>query len=271
MSDRALAEELARIARRAAELVLSLRAGGLEVELKGPNDPVTQADRAANELLLGALAQSFPGEAVIAEESAPSDPAELARLLAAPRVFFVDPIDGTREFAAGLDEFCVMVGLAEGGRATAGAVVLPSGEALWGAVGAGAWRAGPGGAAEALRPNAEREPRRARMMVSRSHPSPTSEQVAAALGITERIPCGSVGVKVARVATGAAEVYVHGGLGIKKWDLCAPDAVLRAAGGGFTDLHGALHDYASAGLPVKVGLIATNGPLQDAVVRAARG
>ncbi|MBK6692059.1 MAG: hypothetical protein IPG50_07635 [Myxococcales bacterium] len=82
----------------------------LAVEYKGPNDPVTEADRAANELLCEGLAKLLPGAQVIAEETASEvdDPSR------ADLTFFVDPLDGTRDFVERTGEFSVMVGLVEG-------------------------------------------------------------------------------------------------------------------------------------------------------------
>jgi 3'(2'), 5'-bisphosphate nucleotidase len=94
--------------------------------------------------------------------------------------------------------------------------------------------------------------------------------VIARLGISRVTPCGSVGVKVARILTGAADLYVHAGLGAKRWDTCAPEAVLAAAGGRFSDLDGAPLDYASADLVLRRGMIASNGALHEAVLAAVR-
>jgi 3'(2'), 5'-bisphosphate nucleotidase len=89
------------------------------------------------------------------------------------------------------------------------------------------------------------------------------------LGITRVIPCGSVGVKVARIALGAADLYVHDGGGAKRWDTCGPDAILTAAGGCFTDLAGAPIDYASPDLLVRTGILASNGRLHGAALKTA--
>ena len=90
------------------------------------------------------------------------------------------------------------------------------------------------------------------------------------IGVARAVPCGSVGVKVARVVSAAADLYVHTGIGAKRWDTCAPDAILWGAGGRFTDLRGEPIDYASADLVLRGGLVATNGALHDAVLAAAR-
>lgn len=77
---------------------------------------------------------------------------------------------------------------------------------------------------------------------------------------------GSAGVKAARVACGESDAYVQPGAAGKRWDACGPDALVRAAGGMFTDQHGALLDYAGGDLENADGMIATNGELHDAVL-----
>src|SRR5215216_2966413 len=100
-------EEVLRIAREAAALVREVYGTAFTVEMKGPNDPVTRADREANDLICARLAASFPGDAIIAEESAPENAEAAAELVRRERVFYVDPLDGTREFADRNGEFAV--------------------------------------------------------------------------------------------------------------------------------------------------------------------
>ena len=262
-------EEVVRIARRASELVRAIYATPFTVEMKGPGDPVTRADREANELICNALAASFPGDAIIAEESVPKDPAEIGRLVERERVWFVDPLDGTREFADRIGEFAVMIGLAVRGRAALGAVVMPaSGEAAFGRVGGAAFLEDEGGARRPLTVSGVRDPKEAAILVSRSHRPALVDPLIARLGIAKVVPCGSVGVKVTRIALKQADLYVHGGIGAKRWDSCAPEAVLAAAGGRFTDLNGAPIDYTSADLVLRTGIVATNGLLHEAVLAA---
>ncbi|WP_437677716.1 3'(2'),5'-bisphosphate nucleotidase CysQ family protein [Sorangium sp. So ce131] len=264
-------DEIVRIARAAAAVVMEVYATPFTVELKGPGDPVTRADREANALICRALEAAFPGDAILAEESVPSGE-ELAARFQQERVFFVDPLDGTREFADRNGEFAVMIGLAVRGRAALGVVVMPTtGEALAGRADAGlAFLEARDGSRRPLAVSSVSAPGDATLIVSRSHRPKLVEPLLARLGITKLVPCGSVGVKIARIATGEVDLYVHGGGGAKLWDSCAPEAVLRAAGGRFTDLAGAPIDYAGPGLKLDRGIIATNGALQDAVVAAAR-
>lgn len=276
-SDSELAE-LVSIARKASKLVRAIYATPFEVELKGPNDPVTRADREANELITEHLQKSFPGELVVAEES-------IDTLLSSPepapwstgrheRVFFVDPLDGTREFIDRNGEFAVMIGLAIQGRAELGVVVLPASEqAMYGRASLpnSARLEDAEGKARPVKVSLEDNAAHTRLLVSRSHRPAFVDTLAQRLGTTSLIPCGSVGVKVSRVATGEADLYVHGGGGAKLWDVCAPEAILHAAGGRFTDLFGAPLDYRSPELVVRKGIAASNGKLHQRTLSAAAG
>ena len=264
-------DEVIRIARVAAARVLSVYATSFTVELKGPGDPVTIADRQANEIICEALAASFPGDAIVAEESVPQSAAELARLVATERVWFVDPLDGTREFADRNDEFAVMIGLAVKGRTELGVVLMPvGGEALAGRVSPAprAFVEDLHGVRRPIAVSAVRDPHEATLMVSRSHRPAMLDPLIRRLGIQRVVPCGSVGVKVARLTLGQGDLYVHAGLGAKRWDTCAPEAVLVGAGGAFSDLDGAPIDYTSVDLVLRRGLVASNGALHEATLAA---
>ncbi len=272
-------EEVLRIGRRAAHAVREVYATPFTVEMKGPGDPVTRADREANAIICEALAASFPDDAILAEESVPDEPEEVARRVSASRVWYVDPLDGTRDFAARNGEFAVMIGLVASGRPALGVLVLPAtGEAFLGRVGHGAFAEEEDGGRRPISVSSTREPARAGLLVSRSRAPSGIMRMADALGIRRVVPCGSVGVKVARIVLGHADLYVHGdltatehpgsGLGAKRWDTCAPEAVLVAAGGQFTDLDGAPIDYERADLAVDRGIVASNGALHAAALGA---
>jgi len=106
--DAASLETLVAVAGTAGQALLEMYGQALSVEDKGPRDPVTEADRRANLLLVKRLNDAFPGIPVVAEES---EPASFERFRQAPRVFFVDPLDGTQEFIDSNGEFAVMIGL----------------------------------------------------------------------------------------------------------------------------------------------------------------
>jgi len=264
-------EVLRAIAREASLLVMKVYATDFAVDYKGADDPVTRADREANSLICARLAASFPDAGICAEESAPTSDAELAAITRRERVFFVDPVDGTREFANKSGEFCVMIGLTVEGVPTAGIVAIPiENKLLWGSVEAGTFCEALDGSTGATRLEIGAPMKALRAVVSRSHPSPRTRAILERLDVREQIPCGSVGVKAARVIEGAADLYVHPSNGAKLWDACAPDALIRGAGGMMTNIDGNAIDYRGA-LPVERGLIATSKLLLPRVLAAITG
>ena len=121
---------------RARAVLESIRSRILHVEEKAGGDPVTEADRAVDRALREVLVR--PGEGLLSEETAD----DLSRLDSG-RVWVVDPLDGTREFVAGIPEWCVSVALVENGEPLAGGVLNPAtGELVLGAVGLGVRRGG---------------------------------------------------------------------------------------------------------------------------------
>ncbi|MDQ7052223.1 MAG: inositol monophosphatase family protein [candidate division KSB1 bacterium] len=119
-------EWLANVVRKAGDVVLKYYDGNARVEYKAPADPVTIADRAANEFLVNEIQKAFPDDAVLAEESK-DDPRRFERSL----IWMVDPLDGTKEFIARNGEFSVMVGLVEDGHPVLGAVYQPTEDRLY--------------------------------------------------------------------------------------------------------------------------------------------
>lgn len=265
-------EELATvvgIAAEAAELVLRIYQRPFDVDYKAPHDPVTAADRAANALICERLLSAFPGAPIVAEESLPET---FANFRQAERVFFVDPVDGTREFVAKNGEFVVMIGVLEGERAVASVIHAPvSGSAWVGLVGYGAFELGADGSRRALHVSDTRELAEARIVSSRSHRTPELERTLAALGASEVVKQGSAGLKGARVATAAADAYVAPHYAGQRWDICATDALVCAAGGRVSDAYGAAIDYRADSLLNDRGVVLTNGHLHDAILeRLAR-
>jgi 3'(2'), 5'-bisphosphate nucleotidase len=222
--------QLVQIAEAAAALVLhEYQTAEIQVEYKGLNDPVTQVDRAANTLILEALERAFPGIPVVAEES---DPAAYENFAKVGRAFFVDPIDGTREFIERTGEFAVMVGYAEEGRPVLGVVVRPVHACTYFGGPEGAFaRTLASGVTQALRITREASMQNARVCVSRSRTVGRMRKTLERLGARELVQIGSAGLKVIEVAKGAADLYAHPGEAGKAWDYCAPEAIVRAAGG----------------------------------------
>ncbi|MGY1745220.1 3'(2'),5'-bisphosphate nucleotidase CysQ [Blastococcus sp. SYSU D00695] len=204
LDDAALA---AALARAAGERLRALRE-------EAPHLPTAElkdrGDAAAQALLAERLSAARPADAVLSEEAA-----DRTSRTAARRVWIVDPLDGTREFAEGRHDWAVHVALWEAGTLTAGAVALP----------------GLGLVLDTAHPPtvpSRDGTARLRVAVSRSRPPAVVSAVAEALD-ADLVPMGSAGFKVAAVVRGEVDVYVHGG-GQYEWDSAAPVAVARAAG-----------------------------------------
>jgi 3'(2'), 5'-bisphosphate nucleotidase len=245
VADDGLLDELTTIASAAAAAILAARAGSLDTRRKADQSPVTAADEAAEAVILAGLARALPGVAVVSEEAAGrAPPAEL------PGSFLlVDPLDGTREFIAGRDEFTVNVALVSGGRPRVGVVAAPAWGMLWrGSEGRGAdrLRLAPGSAASGA---SERIPIRTRpaprdglvAVVSRSHLDETTKAFLARLPITGTVSSGSA-AKFCQVSEGIADVYPRFSTTCE-WDVAAGHAVLAAAGGAITKPDGSALEY----------------------------
>jgi 3'(2'), 5'-bisphosphate nucleotidase len=228
-ADIALIEPLTGLASQAAAAILAVKAHA--TQLKADDSPVTLADHAAQEVILTGLTRLLPDIPVISEESA-----ERALARGAPAFVLVDPLDGTRDFIAGRDEFTVNIALVRDGTPMLGVVAAPALGLIWrGLVGHGAERlrlapgAAPHEARESVAIRTRPWPACAVATVSRSHLDPGTEAFVAQLGEVSALACGS-SVKFCRIAEGSADLYPRLAP-TSEWDLAAGHAVLAAAGG----------------------------------------
>lgn len=252
-------------AREASRLILEVYAGDFQVDYKSPSDPVTLADRLANDAICEHLQQAFPGVPIVAEES---DPETYANFRNSERILFVDPLDGTREFVAKNGEFVVMIGLVEGDHAKHGVVLAPTRGVAWlGSVGVGAWSVDANGVRHPVSPRARSALAGTRVVTSRSQRSLDLDARLRAARVAEIAPLGSAGLKAACVAAGEADAYAALGSAGRRWDVCAPEALLHAAGGVFTDARGARFDYRAPDLTNLQGIAATSPGLHGELVR----
>jgi 3'(2'), 5'-bisphosphate nucleotidase len=219
-----LLEAIATASREAGEAILEIVRRGFDVETKRDSSPVTEADHAAELIILATLARAAPGVPVIAEEE-----------VAAGRIpdhgdvyFLVDPLDGTKEFIRGGDDYTVNIGLITGGVPRLGVVFAPARGGLHGGlVGHGAWLEQGG----ARTPIATRQPgAELTAVASKSH---FNQATADYLDQAAR-GCGHVAVgsslKFCIVAEGRADIYPRLSP-TSEWDTAAGHAVLLAAGG----------------------------------------
>jgi 3'(2'), 5'-bisphosphate nucleotidase len=262
------AEVALETAHEASALVLRVYEEPFEVEFKSENDPVTRADRESNALICERLDRAFPGIPIVAEESPATSYAGFER---SETVWFVDPLDGTREFVAKNGEFAVMIGLSEGGRAKLGVIVAPTwNRTFLGIVGEGAWQIGADGSREPIHVSTRPRLEGARIVVSRSHRPPRIDAFVAAMGAREALIYGSAGLKAVLVATGDCDVFLQPLPAGMRWDACASEAIVKGAGGEWTDARGAVFDYKTTDLANRAGMIGTNSLLHAATIAALR-
>ena len=224
MDHRQLLDQIAETAREAGEAILEVVRRGFDVEHKQDSSPVTEADRAAELIILAALARHAPDVPVIAEEEVAA-----GRIPAHGDTYFlVDPLDGTKEFVRGGDDYTVNIGLIVGKTPLMGAVYAPAtGRLHGGVVGEGAWLDEGYGRREIR----AREPGEQLVAVaSKSHfNQPTADYLAEAAGECGYLAIGS-SLKFCVVAEGEADIYPRLSP-TSEWDTAAGHAVLLAAGG----------------------------------------
>jgi len=257
-------ETAAKIVREAAVLVRSFRGKRLQIDSKSGGEPVTEADRAANTLILERLAAAFPKDVVLSEE-VPDSGARLGR----SRIWMVDPIDGTSDFILGDTGFVVMIGLAIDGRPTVGAVAHPLSEKVYGGIVgpvATAWVEDSQGARTPLHTTAIERAPGIRLVASKTHRTPRIDRIKQALQVEDEMNVGSVGLKIGLVSEAVRDLYVYTGGRTKIWDTCAPEAILRGAGGTMTDVDGEPLVYDREELHNRRGIVASNGALHPFVI-----
>jgi 3'(2'), 5'-bisphosphate nucleotidase len=216
--------ELAEAAQEAGEAILSIVRRGFEIESKHDTSPVTEADRTAELIILAALSRAAPGVPVIAEEEVAA-----GRIPAHDDLYFlVDPLDGTKEFVRGGDDYTVNIGLIHRGTPCLGVVYAPATRRLHGGVvGEGAWL-DEGQGRESIRTR-DRGPEIA-AVASKSHLNQaTIDYLQAAVGACAYVSVGS-SLKFCIVAEGKADIYPRAAP-TSEWDTAAGHAVLLAAGG----------------------------------------
>ena len=257
------------LAREAGAAILDLYEGPLDIRQKAGADdrePVTQADTLANEIIVARLRQAFPDDGILAEESL-----DTAHRLDKPRVWMIDPLDGTTGFIEGNGDFAVQIGLTENGACALGVVYQPLTGVLYRAIrGEGTWIERPDHEPVQARVSDHREISSMRLAASRSHRSPRMDKVVHAFGLKEEVRRGSVGIKVGLLIEQQCDLYIHLSPRTKQWDTCAPEVILQEAGGRLTDLFGQPLLYNHAEVQNRNGVVASNGVSHDRILSALR-
>ena len=245
--DRAVLSVLERLALSAGSRIMEIFRAGCAVDRKDDASPVTEADRAAERIILEGLRAAFPDIPCVAEEEAAAGilPADLGNAF-----FLVDPLDGTKEFVKRSGDFTVNIALVRNGAPEIGVVYAPSGRRFF---------SGRPGRAELIELDAKdevsaRHAIRVRagsgpltVVASRSHRTPETDSFIGKVDAAEIVSVGS-SLKFCLLANGEADLYPRFGRTME-WDTAAGDAVLRAAGGLTTTLDGKPLGYGKRNQP----------------------
>ncbi|XP_056424348.1 3'(2'),5'-bisphosphate nucleotidase 1 isoform X2 [Hyla sarda] len=255
------------VADKAGTIVRGVMSGGNLgiIEKTGANDLQTAADRLAQQSICTSLAKKFPKLTIIGEEDLPSEeiseelietgqsedilkaafPSQYNNIKEEELVVWVDPLDGTKEYTEGLlDHVTVLIGIAYEGKAIAGVINQPYynyqagdnavlGRTIWGVLGVGAF-----GFELKEVPEGQHI-----VTTTRSHSSKLVNDCIAVINPDKVVRVGGAGNKIIQLIEGQASAYVFASPGCKKWDTCAPEAILHAVGGKITDIHGNAFQY----------------------------
>jgi 3'(2'), 5'-bisphosphate nucleotidase len=238
-----LAHAFADLASHAGLVIMDVYATDFDVRRKADLSPVSEADEAAEALLVPGVERLLPGVPILAEEAVSRD----GLVAIGSEFILIDPLDGTKEFVSRNGEFTVNIALVRDGRPVAGCVYAPALDRMY--VG------GTTGATGVVRPGADvghLEPMTTRAypaelvaVASRSHADEQTTAFLVDLGVVSTRSAGS-SLKFCLVAEGSADVYPRFGPTME-WDTAAGDAVLRAAGGTVTNPDGTPFTYAKPG------------------------
>ncbi|WP_043301356.1 3'(2'),5'-bisphosphate nucleotidase CysQ [Pseudomonas sp. M47T1] len=261
------------LALEAGEAILPFWRADVAVTAKADDSPVTAADLAAHHVIVAGLTALDSSIPILSEEDCGIS---LADRQGWTRWWLVDPLDGTKEFIAGSEEFTVNIALIEQGRVVFGVVSMPTnGRCYFGGAGLGAWRADAGQAPQPIEVRTEPAAGQAFTVVaSRRHSSPEQERLLAGLadsvGELKLTNIGS-SLKFCLLAEGAADCYPRLAP-TSQWDTAAAQGVLEGAGGEVLDVEGQVFTY-----PARESLLNTfflalpaKAPWRTTLLRLAR-
>ncbi len=250
-------EEYAEMVKDVSSLSLEYYKRSVEVTYKEDDSPLTEADRVVHRHLVSELSKTnIPVLSEEGNQEVSSTDGEL---------WVIDPIDGTKDFIQGTDQFSTMVALVQDGVPIMGIVYAPALDELYFAEkGKGAYLQ-VGDKVERLTVSDRGDLADATLVVSRNHGSPEYEEKLEEIGVKKREK-GSIGIKLGEIAKGDAEVYVNHYRKLGWWDVLAPQIILEEAGGKVTGLSGEVLRYDEPPYQVVEGVLASNELLHDSVL-----
>jgi 3'(2'), 5'-bisphosphate nucleotidase len=255
---------VARVAAREAGAIIMRHYArpDIDVHTKPDKSPVTAADLEANAAITRALAEAFPTDAILTEET-PDDGSRLTRR----RVWIIDPLDGTRDFVARTGDFCVHIGFAVGTEAVLGVVYQPTLDALAYAVRGGGAFEERDGQTRRLAASTLSAPGEIRIGVSRLNLDEGLGKCLAAAGMSDRSVRLGASVKHMALARGELDAVLNLSPSEQEWDTCAPEVIMREAGCTVTNGDGVAFRYNQPDLYRPRGSAASNGHCHSLVLR----
>lgn len=245
----------------AGKILLSHYKTDYQVHMKPGDEPVTLADKLSSQYIVQAIQKQFPNDAIVSEEG--DLPQNLSK---ESRIWVVDPMDGTKEFIQQSGEFSVMIGLVRDGEPVLGVVYQPvTGMMCWGTHGEGAFML------------QDQQPKKLQVSndstlsdllvaASRSNLHPELRQLYKQLGFQKIVRAGSLGIKCSMIARQICHIYLNLSNLTSAWDTCAPEVILKEAGGRISNLFGYRLTYTFSHVRNRKGVLATNGPIHDYLV-----
>ena len=246
-----------RIARSTWDLIAPLYDGEMAFERKEDGAPITAADTIANAHIVEELSRLFPADSIITEEG--------EAVLNGDRTWYVDPVDGTRGFYKRNAQFAIQIGLCAEEHPVMGVVFWPAtGDLYSGIIGQGACRENSRGTRE-LHTSDSDYSRLAAIIAGHKTDKPVSALLTR-LGVVQYYALGSEGLRLMKIPENRADVrVVESRMGPSTWDLCAPHAIVEAAGGVMQCFDGPI-SYRRQGRLGKYYFAARNRPLAERVL-----
>lgn len=265
MSLSEIMDDVESLAEEAADKAMDVYEENFDVEYKKDdrNSPLTEADRQANRIITAGLEELTPEIPIISEENEENKKYAVRKDF--DRFWLVDPLDGTKEFVNKNGEFTINIGLVDNGIPVAGVVVAPVPDLTYRTDGVKT-TVTEDGVSRSLSTSSTRSTGEASLLHSRSHSGEKMETFLDEVSFGESRPRGS-SLKICKIAEGKADVYVRF-RPTWEWDTAAADAILRMAGGKFTEPDGNTLTYNTESLKNDRGLLVTNGPLHEEVSEA---
>ena len=276
-----LLDEIRKLSWAAADVLMAYARGeeppygfpkNLTIE-EGGDGPVSAADTAVNELLITSLKDNMTYKEwdFLSEETSKEEKFKLTQLKK-DWCWIVDPLDGTKDFIQGSENYAVHIALVFKKKPKIGIVLIPERDELWfGVIGRGAWYENRNGTKKHISLSDRSELSELILVSSKNHQQSKLQNLISTFCFAETKKIGSVGCKIASILRGEADVYISlsGNTSPKDWDMAAPHALIEAAGGKFTHADGKFLSYLNSSHSQSGCLIASHGKSHKQICQKA--